>query len=354
MDPSSGAAWWSVPSRSEAAPGPNGPTGGKVNLSMKPLVGVLKDSGLFRNYGITGAEIEERELCDFSVTLVDGQPCKSMEDLIALIAWDKPSIDRAMIDALASCRLIVRNGVGVDNVDLTYAGLKGVEVRNVKDYGTEDVALHSLSLILHAYRRLSLGNDRIILKRQWDSSHLRETHEPAKFRIGIVGFGRIGQRVADLLAGLGFRISFFDPYVTYSVYPRVDMVQIADCDLVSIHCALSGDTEGLIGDAFFRRVQRPIMIVNTSRGKIIDFQALRKADSKLAFLGTDVLPLEPPFNDRRLFSYLKQLVREGRALLSPHCAFYNLESIARMRIMSCEIVKNYFSEKESPAGRAAV
>lgn len=209
---------------------------------MKPLVGVLKDDSIFQNYHVKGGDVEKRELKNFKVILVRKSEKKILKKLTCLMAWDKPSIDKNLIESLANCQLIVRNSVGLDNVDADYARQKGIEVRNVADYGTREVAVHALSFILHAYRRLSLGSYRVIRKRIWNSSHLWDIHEPGQFLIGVVGLGKIGSQVAEFCSHLGFKVCFYDPYVNNEKYRKVRFDELKNCDLISIHCPLTDGT----------------------------------------------------------------------------------------------------------------
>lgn len=155
-----------------------------------------------------------------------------------ILAGSAPRFDAAVIAEL-SCRGIVRYGVGTDSVDLPAAERAGVWVARVSDYGTEAVAIHAVTLALAGLRRLREADARVRTG-GWGFAELRPLHPPSALTAGVVGFGRIGSRVARQLGALGFRVLAHDPYTPVGgddvpAEPASLDELLARCDVVSLH-----------------------------------------------------------------------------------------------------------------------
>lgn len=250
-----------------------------------------------------------------------------------IVAGSHPRFTAEVLERL-TCRAIVRAGIGVDSVDLATARRLGYTVAYVPDYGTESVAQHTLALALAATRRL-IDADRVVRAGRWGMSEIRPLHLPSAMTAGVVGFGRIGRRVAELLQGVGFgRVLAHDPFVT----PEVAGVESCDLeslltesDLVTLHIPGPADGTPAI-DATRLAVMKPgSILVNTARGSLIDEVALAAGlaagTPRLAAL--DVFEPEPP--DLSRFEGVLD-----RMILSPHAAWYSEESQANLRRKSAE------------------
>ena len=233
-----------------------------------------------------------------------------------------------------TCRALVRSGIGVDNVDLEVARALGYTVAYVPDYGTEAVAQHTLALALAANRRLGEA-DRLVRQGDWGFASLRPLHLPSALTVGVVGFGRIGRRTAELLHAVGFgRIVVHDAYIT----PDVDWAEqmsleelLSVSDLVTLHAPGPQGGGALIGADEIGRMKPGSAIVNTARGSLIDPTALAAglAVGAPTVAALDVFSPEPP----DLSPY------EGvidRMILTPHAAWYTEESQADLRRKSAE------------------
>lgn len=232
------------------------------------------------------------------------------------------------IGAAQRCLAIVRYGVGVDTVDLAAATKAGICVANVPDYGTQEVALHAFSLLLAVHRRLRTY-DAGIRAGRWPAGPsvtppIRRIHG---LTLGIVGFGRIGRSVAAYAAPLGMHLLTFDPYVSRTAaaeagatlvdYPTL----LRQSDMLSFHAPLGSDTRHLLGEEELRMVKPTAVVVNTSRGALIDTLALARAlrEGRLAGAGLDVFESEPLAADHPL--------RETpNTILTPHVAWYSEEA----------------------------
>ncbi len=281
----------------------------------------------------------EREVLG-DVELVSG-PGDSVKHVIAvaagaevILAGAAPRFDAATLEEL-SCRAIVRLGVGVDGVDLDTARSLGIWVVNVPDYGTEAVALHAVTLVLASIRRLTTA-DRQLRDGSWGIANLRPLRLPSGMTVGVIGFGRIGRRVAALLAGLGFAgVLVSDPAVEATEVTStlrdapgrlVSMEELlAGSDVVTLH-APPPDRGYLIGASELAGMKDGAVLVNTARGVLIDTGALVEAlgDNRPGFAALDVFESEPP--DISLFSPVAD-----RVILTPHMSWYTEESELELR-----------------------
>jgi D-3-phosphoglycerate dehydrogenase len=238
-------------------------------------------------------------------------------------------ITAEVLDAVPGCRLVVRYGVGVDNVDLEAAARRGVWVANVPDYGREEVADHTLALGLALLRGVAVL-DRSVRDGAWDVEVARPLRRLGKLTWGVVGCGAIGTAVAGRAAGLGMAVLGHDLAGVRSGPPirRVLLEELLErADLVSLHAALTPDSPHLIGVAALARMRPTAYLVNTARGGLVDGAALLDALDAGALAGAalDVLEREPPDGVGRA------LVRHPRVVATPHAAWYSEESFLRLK-----------------------
>ena len=278
--------------------------------------------------------VEEEILAPLGATIVSGAGATSDEivelagDAAVILAGSGPRFDAATIARLA-CRGIVRNGVGVETVDLEAARAAGMWVARVADYGTEAVAFHAVTLALAGTRRL-LEADRRVRAGGWGFAELRPLHLPSALTAGVVGFGRIGRRVAELLAGLGFEVVASDPFTTVDA-PGVRDASFAEllakADVVSLHAPAPEDGSYLLGAAELAAMRPGSVLVNTSRGALIDQSALvaALAEGRPGTAALDVFAKEPV--DASVFADVAEHV-----VLTPHMAWYTEESERDLRV----------------------
>jgi D-3-phosphoglycerate dehydrogenase / 2-oxoglutarate reductase len=238
-------------------------------------------------------------------------------------------ITAAVLDALPSCRLVVRYGVGVDNVDVEAATGRGVWVANVPDYGRDEVADHTLALALALLRGVVVL-DRSVRSGTWDLGSARPLRRLAVLTWGVVGCGAIGGAVAARAAGLGMRVLGYDVVGVRSAPPieRVPLEELLEAaDVVSLHAALTPDSHHLIGAAALARMRPTAFLVNTARGGLVDTAALLAAldTGELAGAALDVLEQEPP--DELGW----RLARHPRVVATPHAAWYSEEAFHTLK-----------------------
>jgi D-3-phosphoglycerate dehydrogenase / 2-oxoglutarate reductase len=268
------------------------------------------------------------------VEFVD-RPCLTERELIencadadALLVIREP-INEKVIRSLQKCRIISRFGVGLDNIDVPAATARGIRVANVPDANTDEVATHALALMLSLARRLPKYDASIRAGRWTPLADGAGTLRPKNMTLGMLGFGRIGRDVARKAAAFGFGILVHDPAVDSDTVraagyePGTFEDVIRESDILSLHLPLTTATAGLISRDVIRKMKRGAILINVSRGGIIDELALAEAlvEGRLAGAGVDAFSTEP-------LDPASPLIRAPNTILTPHSAHYSEQSIA--------------------------
>lgn len=261
----------------------------------------------------------------------------------ALIAFHQLHISRRTLERLRRCKLIVRCGVGFDNVDHRVARQLGIPVGNVPDYGTEEVADSAIGLLLSLCRGISFLNARLRSgPSEWLFTQVAPLHRLRGRVLGIVGLGRIGSATALRARALGMDVVYYDPYKPHG-YDKALGVRRAEslealareAYVLSLHCPLTGETQGLISSRVLALLPHGAYLVNTARGAVVDTAALPAAieSGRLAGAGLDVLPEEPPPDDDPLIRAWRDPAHPAheRLIINPHSAFYCEEGRVEMR-----------------------
>ena len=245
-----------------------------------------------------------------------------------VLAGSGPRFDAATLARLR-CRGIVRYGVGVDTIDLDAAARSGMWVAYVPDYGTDAVALHTVTLVLTCLRRV-LEADAVVKGGGWGFSELRPLRTPEALTVGIVGLGRIGRRVADFLSPFGFELIATDAFVEVeSAAPGVRSVGFEEllrsADVVTLHAPGSTNGAPLIGHREIEFFKAGSVLVNTARGSLVDASALVAGleEGRPGFAALDVFEQEPPVERFQAVA--------DRVVLTPHMAWYTQESELDLR-----------------------
>jgi D-3-phosphoglycerate dehydrogenase len=254
---------------------------------------------------------------------------EAARDVDAVLVQYAP-ITAEVLDALPGLRLVSRYGVGVDVVDLDAARERGVWVCNVPDYGTTEVALHAVAMLLALMRNLT-GHDREVHAGRWDHRLGGRLPRPGGLTLGVVGLGRIGRTTMEGAAPWFGGVVGYDPYLPDDAWPagveRLGLPELfARSNAVTLHLPLTPETQGLVGADLLARMPAGSFLVNTARGGLVQLDAVAQAlaDGRLAGVGLDVLPQEPPPADHPLLA-------DPRALLTPHVAWYSAEAEVELR-----------------------
>ncbi len=282
---------------------------------------------------IIGEHAELRRfLCETDADLTD-EICESD----AIIVWHNMPLTARGIARLKNCRAIIRNGVGFDSVDIAAARERGIAVCNVPDYGTEEVADHAIALAMALCRQL-FPLDAEAKRLGWLIQVEPRLRRLRELTFGIVGLGRIGTATALRAKALGFKVIFHDPYLPNGADKAVGITRVrtldellTQCDVLSLHCPLNGETRHLIAERELELLKPGAFVVNTARGGVIKKTAILAAlrEGRIAGAGLDVIEDEP-----------LRTADEAAApnlIATCHAAFCSVESKIEMRSTSARI-----------------
>lgn len=247
------------------------------------------------------------------------------------------------MEAMHRCVIIARYGVGVDSVDLEAATEHGIVVTNVPDYCIQEVSNHALLLLLACNQKLMVFHNALCDGR-WDHSLLDGIGRLEEQTLGVVGFGQIGRELARKALALGLKVLAYDPYLSNAGVEEVgatpsDFTSLLEtADYLSLHVPLNDKTRHMIGEAELRMMKTTAVLVNTSRGPVVDEGALCQAllEGWIAGAGLDVFEKEPISSDNKL-------IKMENVVLTPHIADYSDASRAEVRRKAAEAVARSLS-----------
>ena len=271
-----------------------------------------------------------------------------LHDADAVMVYHFISLTERTIENLDRCRLIVRCGAGVDNVDCAAARRCGIPVANVPDYGTEDVADTAIGLMLSLARGTHLLNHRGQRRASaWTYTTAQPLRRIRSRTFGVIGIGRIGTAAALRAKAIGMDVVFYDPYVPdgrdkslgIRRAERLDEL-LRQSNVLSVHCPLTPETHHLINPETVGLLPRGALLVNTARGGVVDPLAVLDAIAAghLAGAALDVLEIEPPPDDHPLIVAWRDPGHPAhdRLIITPHAAFYTEEGLIDMRVKGSE------------------
>lgn len=264
----------------------------------------------------------------------------------ALVIRTQP-LSAASIARAPGLRIVSRHGVGYDAVDVPALNARGIPLCIVGDVNSSGVAEHAMMLILAATHRL-IAADRATRAGDWGWRNGLQTQEVAGKRLLILGFGRIGQKLAGLARAFGMEVHAHDPFVPAEQWPAtathapVLRPALAEADAVSLH--LPRADGAVLGAAELALMKPGAVVVNTARGGLVDELALAEAlrEGRLGGAGIEVFSAEPPAADHPLFAV-------DRAVLTPHNAALTVECAERMALASVQNVLDFLAGRLDPA-----
>ncbi len=253
-----------------------------------------------------------------------------------IIAFHSVVIDAPLVARMHRCRALVKATIGLDDVDVEALSAKGILCSNIGSVGAEEVAEHTMALILFAQRKL-LDYTRNTRQGGWSwRAHTGEVKACADTVLGLIGYGATGRALARRAAAMGYRICFYDPWVESCVegIAQVGTLEhlLDTADVISLHLPLNPDTGHLMNDARFSRMKHGATLVNTARGGIVDTNALLRAlqSGVVSMALLDVVQEEP--------APPQSLIEHERVLLTPHAAFYSERSLAELKANALETI----------------
>lgn len=276
----------------------------------------------------------ERELlapagCEVLLAPADDE--QTLADLagdVTAIATCWAPVTAGVINAASQCRHVARLGIGLDNIDIPAATARGMIVTNVPDYCVEEVAHHALALLLAHARQVAFFH-RQTKQGIYDLQAAGPMRRLSQQTLGLIGFGRIARRLREMALGIGLSVIAQTPsgndYGTGCEMVSLEEV-LSRSDFLSLHAPLTDDSHHLIDAAGLSRLRPTAFLINTSRGGLIDHDALWQAlqENRLAGAGLDVFEPEPPDLSHPLFL-------DERVILTPHAAFVSQESLVELR-----------------------
>ena len=271
------------------------------------------------------------------------QTLASIKEYEGLAIRTKFQVDRELLDAAPNLIWIARAGAGMDNIDEAYAKAKGIQCINAPEGNADSVGEHALGMLLALLNKFRQA-DIQIRTGIWD----RESNRGWELKgrtVGIIGYGHMGQAFAQKLQGFGVQVLAYDKYKTGfsdAFAKEVSMEEIVKhSDILSLHVPLTRETKHLVNQEYLYHFRKPIFLLNTARGEVVDTLALVKAlkEGKVLGAGLDVLETEkfPALGEERWYA---ELLAQSNVLLSPHVAGWTQESYRKLSEVLAEKLKN--------------
>jgi len=295
-------------------------------------------------------ESEERKLDKIDAHIISAplsteeEIIASAQDIDAVIVGAIEPYTRRVIESLKKCKIISRMGIGYNNIDLAAATEFGIPVAYVPDASVEEVSDHALALIMCCARKI-LPINRAIKRGAWqkgrkDLLEMRKNISPLNEQtLGLIGLGKIGSSLCRKARAIGMKVIVYDPYIPFSTVQELGAKSVGfdnvltESDFISLHAALTNESQHLFGLMQFKKMKSTAYIINTSRGGLIKEDEMFFALSKgyIAGAGLDVTDPEPPHPKNPLFQ-LENVIVTG------HMAFYSQSSARKLRERTVEAV----------------
>ena len=304
---------------------------------------------LFTDYKFKDIELEAALFREAGIELVTAQ-CRNADDVIAASAGCQgllvqyAPVNASVFAARPDIAIASRVGVGVDTINVADASAAGVWVANSPDYGVGEVATHALAMVLTLLRHIAFY-DRDVRNGTWHYTSAGRMRRVSDMTLGILGLGRIGKRMAYVSRNCFRRVIACDPYIIDGDFPayveRVDLTHLfRDADAISLHVPLNDETSGMVNSSVLKIMKPTSVLVNTARGGVVNIDDLCLAleANRLDGVALDVLPVEPPNRDHPLFN-------DPRVLLTPHAAFYSVESERELRRKAAQNLIDWANHK---------
>lgn len=306
---------------------------------------------LITDYGFENVEEEKKVIEAAGGDLLHGQYkteeeiIKAAKDVDAVIVQFSHLTEK-VIKSLTHCKVIVRYGIGYDNVHLKTAKEMGIEVCNVPDYCIDEVADHTVALALAMARQL-LGIDKRTRTGIFKMAPISPMPAFNDMVFATMGLGRIAQQVLKRAKAFGFKLAAYDPFVSDDVFKENAIIKMdldtlfRESDILSLNSPLTPDTKHVVNRRSLATMKNTSIIVNTSRGGLIDTDALALAlqNNTIGYAGLDVYEYEPLVMDSPILAC-------ENAVLTSHVAYYSEASLLKLQKMAAEEVVRCMEGKE--------
>ncbi|MGR5503189.1 C-terminal binding protein [Vibrio sp. DNB22_10_4] len=303
--------------------------------------------------GYANYEPESNVLADIEHEIVELPPHTPRDQVIEnlkeanAVLVRQSEIESEMYDVMGECEIIVRYGVGLDNIDLEKAKSKGIKVSNIPDYGADiAVAEHAIALMFGCARRLS-KRDADVKSGKWDIGQDEPLLSFEGKTLGVVGYGSIAKSFIRKTSGLGFeKVLVCDPTLSVAQAEADGVVQsnieelAKNCDYVSIHAPLLPSTKDMFNAQTFDLMKPTAIVINTGRGGIINEDDLYEAliNGKIFAAGLDTFEAEPVEKNNKL-------LRLDSTICTDHTAWYTIETVSTLQSLAAQEAKRAFQGK---------
>ena len=303
------------------------------------IVGPVHQKGLdiFRDHQFNFVEITDTNPSNL---------IEKLKDVDGVVLRTAP-LDNNVLEECSKIKIVSRHGVGYDNVDINYLNKSNIALAITGTANAVSVAEHVMAFFLHLTKIINISDELTKKGDFQNKGQLPNFFELYQKNVLILGFGRIGQAVAQRCLGFEMNVYVYDPFVQESIIqakgcqPITKEEGLRISDYISMHLPLNEKTRNFIDTNEFEKMKKNCILVNTARGGVVNEQSLYKAliEKKIAGTGLDVFDQEPPAIDNPLFGL-------SNALLTPHNAALTLECRIRMAVESCENVVFFLKQKE--------
>jgi len=273
---------------------------------------------------------------------------KIISDYDGIIIRSRFAIDKQFINKAKKLKFIARAGSGLENIDLEYAKIKGIQCFNSENGNSQAVAEHALGMLLSLFNKLNKA-DKEVRNGEWKREENRGV-ELAQKTVGIIGIGNTGSAFAKLLQGFNVKILAYDKYLKqYSSQNIIEEIY-EKADIISLHIPLNDSTTYLVNDQFINKFKNPIYLINTSRGKCVNTKSLVTAlkNGRIQGVCLDVLEYEKDsFEQLSIKGFSDELIyltKTNNSILSPHIAGWTKESNVKIAKILLEKITAYVPE----------
>lgn len=284
----------------------------KVYITDCDMSDINPELAVFKKYGVE---------CEWLHCKTQDEFIQKCPDATVVLNQYLP-MNEKVFKAIPSLKMIVRYGVGVDHINLDDATRYGVQVCNVPDYGTEEVADHAVALMMTLSRKIFHAVP-LVKSGVWDYAKSAPILRFNKMVVGVIGVGRIGRAFARMVNSMGCKVIGYDAFLKQKDVPDyITMVSeeevFKQADVISLHCFLNEKTENLINKETLSIMKKTAFLINVARGGLVDEEALAEAvkNGEIAGAGLDVVKKEP-MPKEHIFNQFDNI------LVTPHLAWYS-------------------------------
>jgi D-3-phosphoglycerate dehydrogenase len=288
--------------------------------------------------------------CIEAYTLSEDDCKRAIEEADGIVIRSRFTLNEAFLKDAAKLKFIARSGAGMENIDELYCANRNIVLFNAPEGNRNAVGEHALGMLLSLLNKLHTA-DREVRTGKWDREGNRGNELDGK-TVGIIGFGNNGKAFAKKLRGFDVKILAYDKYKQnfgdHFVMECTLNAIMENADVISFHIPQNPETLFMANDLFFSQLQKPVYILNLSRGKIVETSALVKAmqQGKVIAAGLDVLEYEKTsfeaFNEEKMPENLKYLIASDNVILTPHVGGWTTESYFKLSNVLADKILEHF------------